>query len=364
MFRIRKLNTSHYQQMIHIMVTSPMKTPFIEVLFDKGPDISLINEVWSNKYNYYGVFSHNLLVGFGSRLEYDGYLNKGKCSFSYLGNFCIHPDYRQKGLFKKLVEFILEEAIQTENICFSIVLKGNAPVERYFSNKRYQFQGLLNFKVLDTYVTQSILITKRRKTSDDYQIQKATEHHKTQIINLLVSEFKRKNFAPIITKKTFENKINGTYNIHLNDYILAFKDSRIVGICGVWKMQKLKRTKIVRYKSWFQLMLIYYKLLSKIFKYPRLPQSGETLKEVYLTDLFVEENNPAILQAMLFNINNELKTKNYNLIHFAMSKTNPLLKATKPFFAVSTYSNIYATSKNLKLLSNEDGHPYIDIALI
>jgi hypothetical protein len=95
-----------------------------------------------------------------------------------------------------------------------------------------------------------------------------------------------------------------------------------------------------------------------------LPNSGETLKEVYLTDLFVEDNNPAILQAMLFSINNELKTNHYNLIHFALSKTNPLLKATKPFFSVSSYSNIYATSKNPKLLSTEVGHPYIDIALI
>ncbi|MCJ7468119.1 MAG: GNAT family N-acetyltransferase, partial [Maribacter sp.] len=153
MIRIAKLNKSHNQEMLHIMNASPMKTPFIEVLFDKGPNISLLNEVWAKKYSYYGIFDNTLLLGFGSCLEYDGYFDRSKYSFSYLGNFCIHPDYRQQGLFKKLTEFILQEAYKKENICFCLVLQGNTSIERYFKNKDFQFHGLRNFTVFATCVT-------------------------------------------------------------------------------------------------------------------------------------------------------------------------------------------------------------------
>ena len=79
-------------------------------------------------------------------------------------------------------------------------------------------------------------------------------------------------------------------------------------------MSRYKRTRILEYKGSFAWIRKIYKFISRIFKYPDLPKKGESLKEIYITDIVIKDRNPEVLESLLLRIYNEYRDKRYNMM--------------------------------------------------
>ena len=132
-------------------------------------------------------------------------------------------------------------------------------------------------------------------------------------------------------------------------------------------MSAVKRTRILKYKKGFKLVRLLYALISKILQYPDLPEKGDAIKEIYLTDVIIKDQNYLTLEALLKSIYNDYRKKKYNLINFGSYSNDPLLKAAKSFFSRPLRSNIYFSSNDSKKLIDNKidfSKPFVDMALI
>jgi len=367
MILLKKLDRTYNDAMLSILASSPMETHLMELFFDKSPDMFMLSDLWSDKHTYYGIFVDEILAGFGMYLIYKGFVGGQINEISYIGNFCIDKKYRGRGLFYQLAEHILKEYDQKGEFGFCMILQGNKSAERYFDERKRLLATMPVYQKIGSYETRSILITKRKRIINKYQIRKAEKTDVKSILNLLHLEYDKKMLAQEINVKIFNENISRRDGFNIENYLLAFDGQDLVGVCATWDMKSIRRTRILKYKRRILIIKMLYKIIASILGYPSLPKPGEALKEVYITHIAVIGKNPKILEALLRSIYNEFKMKKYNLIHFASFKNDPLLVAAKPFFSTPLYSNIYFSSKNDQLIqdsSNNIDKPYIDITLI
>ncbi|MEL0455401.1 GNAT family N-acetyltransferase [Flavobacteriaceae bacterium SZ-1-7] len=369
MVSIKKLDESYNQRMLEILSSTPMKTDLIELYFDMSPDLFRSNKFWSNQFSHYGILVDNLLVGFGKHVEFKGLINNKIENVSYFGNFCLHKDFRGKGLFKQLCEYLFDKVLNDSDIGFCAVLNGNMAVEKYFKDNTFRFSRHLSTIHFAELETRSLLITKKKKIVSVYKVIRGNPDNEEQIIDFLKKGFKERALAPKLSKTLFKKKLTPASGLSIQDYLIVYKEEKIVGVCAAWDIKNFKRTKVLKYKNQYKIVYHVFNVICKILRYPKMPKPGHDLKEVYVTDLMIADNEPKVFSTILSVINNEFKNKGYNLIHFSTYKNNPLLKGCKPFYSVPVYSNIYAFSKNIEALNElektkNEAKPYLDLALI
>jgi hypothetical protein len=364
---IKELDHSYNDQMLDILRSSPMETDNLYLHFDKSPDIFLPNELWSDRFQYYGIFVGDLLAGFGMHLKYKGFVSGKINDISYFGNFCIDKRFRNQGLFKELSEFMLNGLYRDTSFGYCLILEGNQSALKYFMRGERTLPSMPYYIKIGSYETRNILITRKRRENLKYQIRKAVNEDITQIISMLEDAYPSRILSSVINQDIFMNRLESRPDFGISNYYLAFEKGILVGLCAAWDISSFKRTRILKYKKWFFWIRLLYKFISILFHYPDLPDQGGSLREVYLTDLVIKNRNPEVLKNLLIPIYNEYRAKKYNLIYFGSYKGDPLLKAASSFFSKPLYSNIYFSAKDEQLLEHQSldfSKSLIDLPLV
>jgi hypothetical protein len=364
---IRKLDSSYNQKMLDIIRSSPIETNSLDLYFDKSPDFFLTTDLWSDRFQYYGIFFDNELAGFGMHLKYRGYIHAKIHEISYFGNFCIAKRYRKLGLFKQLSEYMLKELYSDTSFGFCLVLEENQPAQKYFREDKYCLPSMPAYKLIGSYETRNILITGKRRQKPGYIIRKAGKDDYKLISPLLAQEYSSRLLAPEINADIFRANLMKRPGLDINCYYLAFDNDKLVGICAAWDISSFKRTRILRYKNRFYWIRWFYNFFSEIFGYPVLPENAEALREVYVTDTVIIDRNPEVLKSLLERIYNEYREKKYNLMYFGSFRGDSLLKAVDSFNSISLQGDIYFSARDGHILKNGSvifDKPFIDIALI
>lgn len=364
---VKELDPSYNNKMLDILRSSPMETDDLELHFDKSPDIFLPNKFWSDRCQYYGIFVGDELAGFGMHLKYKGFVNGKITDISYFGNFCIDKRFRYRGLFKELSEYMLQELYQDTAFGYCLILEGNQSAQKYFTRGKHTLPSMPNYVKIGSYETRNILITWKRRENNKYHIRKAQNKDAAQIIYMLETEFPSRILSPYMNREIFRDHLKERPNFDISNYYLAFEKDNLAGVCATWDISSFKRTCILRYKKRFFWVRLFYKFISRLFQYADLPDQGEALREIYITDLVIKNRDSEVLKNLLFRIYNEYRKKNYNLIYLGSYKGDPLLKAADSFYSKPLYSNIYFSAKDERSLENQTidfSKPLIDIALI
>jgi len=364
---IKELDPSWNDKMLDILRSSPMETSDLDLHFDKSPNIFLPNKFRSERYKYYGIFMGDELAGFGMHLKYKGFVNGKITDISYFGNFYIDKRFRKRGLFKELSEYMLKELFQDTSFGYCLILEGNQSAQKYFVRGKYTLPSMPDYVKIGSYETRNILITRKRRENKKYHIRKARNEDTAQIISMLEAEMPSRILSTNINMDIFINRLVVRPGLDISNYYLAFEKDSLVGVCAVWDVGSFKRTRIIRYNRRFFWIRFFYKIISKIFRYPDLPDQGEPLREAYITDLVIKNRDPEVMKNLLLRIYNEYRKHNYNLIYLGSYKGDPLLKAAASFFSKPLYSTIYFSAKDGQSLGNKTidfSKPWIDIALI
>ena len=364
---VSELDHSHNQEMLDILEKSPMISSGLELHFDKSPDIFATTRLWSEDFKYFGVFVNDSLAGFGMYLTYTGYINHKPEKILYIGNFCIDPIHRKKGLLHRLGAYINHNVPHDCHAVFCMILQGNKRAERYFTPGSNLLSFLPITRTMLPYVTRSILILRPKKIPFDHLVRRASKSDIPEIDKFLRKVEKPEFLMPVANYDSMEKRLSMRTGLDIEDYFLAHKNGEMIGLCAAWDVSTFKRTRIIRYKGTMKIIRFIYKLLSRIFNYPDLPARGGAIKELYISDVLIVNDDVAVFRSLITGIYNTYQKKRYNLINVGSYKGDPLLNATKSFFSTSLNSNIYYSSlkgQELNLSDPNYSKPYVDIALI
>lgn len=360
------IDQEYNQEMLDILLDSPMESDGLTLCLDRTPDIFAIPTLFFNQYRAYGFFIDDHLKGFAMICRKSLYINGKPREIGYLANMYVLPEARKRGWLYKASEPLFREVLEQVGFGFATTVKGNLHTEPMIGRRIEKFPLIPHSRMIRDLVIKNILITFRKRSHATYSTRRATEQDIPAISLLLDEEYKTRLFGPVSDEKELRKTIAARPGFSVSDYYVAEKDDRIVGVCSAWDISMIRNIRVMAYRKKFRWFKIFYSVAAPFFGFPALPKPGEAFREVTLNDYAVEERDPAILEALLRRIYIDCRKKGYNMIQIASFQGDPLLKATRNFLSQPLGSRIIIGSSDPDFVEKEGidcSRPYIDIAL-
>ena len=219
----------------------------------------------------------------------------------YLSDLRVLEKYRGMRLARMIAEYISDvELNNPSRLMQSIVFSDNLDIKRFGNHPE---QTLSNMKhlwcyKLGDYKTSAIrLAATKRKHHPDYEVRRATLNDLPGMQELFDIEACRKNFYPTYR---FDQLADSYYHgLAINNFFLAFRTGKLVGITGSWDQCEMKQTRIVGYSGILHWCRPLLNILSRSMTGISLPKPGTKLLSFYLHTIVTMNNNPDIFRDLV-----------------------------------------------------------------
>jgi hypothetical protein len=362
-YEIRDIDERYNSQMLAILHASPVKAGGLGICFDKEPDMFAQPAIKYFLAKHVGLFDGEILKGFGSVGYYDALIGGVKEPIFYYHNFYVLPEARGQNFVFRAGMHFLEDHHDKNVAGFSIAMKGNKPVESYFTHP--VVDSMMTVKVLDSLEIKNIIFAFPKKNSTPFTVRQATIEDVPGIVFRLQAEYSQRLFGNVVTLDNFLLSLTKR-KLQIENYFLAIaSNGRIKGVCAAWDCSAFRQTRVVHYNKSFWPDLLGYKALSAVLPMAPFPKEGQCFRELTLLDSAVENRDPAIMHALLCGIYRFYQGQNFHYINWGSCGSDPLLKAVKGFWHRSTESSIVLIAHPSKQLADTLIRlPYVDIALL
>lgn len=360
------IGPEYNQEMLDILLDSPMESDGLSLCLDRSPDIFAIPALFFEQHKAFGFFIGDRLAGFAMICRKNLYVNGLPREIGYLANMYVRPDGRKRGWLYKASEPLFREVLEEVGFGFATTVKGNRNTEPMIGRRIQKFPFIPHSVIIKDLIIKNILITFRKRSKSHYLIRQATDSDIPEIARLLDDEYRNRLFGPVMKEAELRKTIATRPGFSISDYYLAEKDDRVIGVCSAWDLSQIRNVRVMAYRGQYRLIKVFYGIVAPLLGFPPLPKPGEAFREITLNDFAVENHDPSILEALLCRIYIDYRKKGYNLIQIASFTGDPLLGATRKFFSQPLFSRIIIGSSDPDLVEKEGidcSRPYIDIAL-
>lgn len=362
---VKEINETFNEEILDIIRRSPISTNDFTLHFDRAPKFFSLSKAGFEYSRYAGLFINGILKGFVGTSYYDGMVNGKKESIIYYTNLYVLPEARKRGFFFSSSEVLMKNKYKNARLGLTVVMKGNANANKLIGRRAEEYPLSFYSRICGDLTVHNILISLRKRKSKAHIVRKATLADTQTIVALLQKNLEGRSFAPIIDKDSFLNNIDRRPNFSIENYYVAEKEGKIVGVCGAMDLNPLKRTRVIVYKGKLRLIRFIYMLLRPILGMPPLPKKGESFKDVTLIDYACENNDPSIMESLIRAIYLEYRKLNFNSIIFGSYSDDPLLDAVRKFHSTKVESNILLGCESEELLSSVTVEkPYVNVAFL
>jgi hypothetical protein len=368
MYRISYLDKSFNGQMLEILRSSPITTDAITLCFDRQPDIFKLPEIKYEQFKYLGFFRENTLEGFAMNGYHQAMINGKPESVFHFTDLYIKPESRAKGFSYRISDYFYRETYNNTRLGYGIIMEGNNEALRLIGRRHPRFPYMPWARFINKLEVKSIVLAWPVKEDSLYEIRHATAEDIPTIVKLLNEEHKNRLFGMCYSEKTFQSLISKRPGFTIDNYYLAlnkFKD--VCGVCAAWDCNSFKQNRVIRYGKKFLPARIGHWILEGLYRLPSLPATGDSFRDITITDYAVKGRDPNIMKALLKMIYNDYRKKGYHTMIWGSSIDDPLLKAAGGFFQQSVISNIILFGTTPELIEDEGINkymPYIDVACL
>ena len=262
----------------------------IEVSFEREPSYFKalaiqgdLHEIGTIRDRYTGR-----IIGSGSRVMRRGFLNGHATDVGYLGDLRIEAAHRSGTLAARLYRslqsrdkwcdwyytVIFEENTQALNT----IAKGRAGLPTYHDCGRMLCPGVELRGKLPRLLIPGIVLRQARK--DDIP----------GIVACLNRNLVRRQFSIVHEIEHFQNGQRWR-GLKPEDFHLAVKDGKIVGVIAAWDQSAFKQTRIVQYHGHWRWLAPLSRWLAPLRRAPGLPVPGECLSYFYACCIAVDDDN-------------------------------------------------------------------------
>jgi len=361
-YQLLPIDESYNSQMLPILEASPIHAGGLSVLFDKSPDLFRIPGMKYSPNHHIGFFEDKKLKGFASMGFYDAYVQGQVEKVFTFYHFYLLPEARGKRLAELAMKEFFAQIPANVNYGLTVTMKGNRPAESYIGRQVHDWMP--PSRTLDELVVKSILFSFPLRNKTKYTVTNADMDDIPEIVNLLNSEHRQRDFGLPFEEINFVKVLNKRNLDIINYYVARDRKGEIRGVCLAWDCGSFRRTKVLKYTADFYPALLAYKAMEKVFPMAPFPAKGESFREITITDYAVANRDPEIMHALLGEIYYRNLSREYHFMNFASCRTDTLLKAARGFWHKDIVSHIAFTSLDQQRYSIPARLPYIDIAFL
>lgn len=252
----------------------------------------------------------------------------------YVYDLRVHPQYRKRGIGKRLTDTLMEEMGRFDCL-YTLIAGGN---EKALSLATRNF----DMKVVAPLTYFVIPVYKEYAITEGFKFKTAAEVHELFLKNNPDLEF--------VPKFDAAKLIGWVSSLTL--------DEPEQGGCSIWTNEKLLMEQVVRIPLSLRLMKMIGAPLRPFIKMPSIPKPNEILQSWFLFDFYgKDQTSVSNLLALVNNLASKNKKKYLYILPGSNNPMNELLKAT----SVKMFKFPYAFLAKGERIPDETDNLYVDV---
>jgi len=305
------------------------------------------------------------LIGLGSRLVNDAFINGTKQRIGYLADLRLHPDYRGGTALVRAYRYLRKlHMADPLPLYYSMILEENRPALRALTAARC---GLPVYRDVGRFLAPAIYLDlpKRPISVEGISFRRAREQDLQQVFDFIAAHAPDKQFAPALSVADMHTpRLRGLSG---DDFFLAVRGDRIVGTIAAWDQTAFRQTCVERYNKGLSMMRPIYNALSRFTAFKPLPPPGSRVPCFYLAFINIEGNDPALFRSLLRFVYNHRRKGRWSYFIAGLHETDPLSKVLLEYRRIDVAGRLFVVHYPEDRSSYEqlDGRiPYVEIAMI
>ncbi|MFL2575359.1 MAG: hypothetical protein ACJ0QC_06280 [Flavobacteriales bacterium] len=185
-----------------------------------------------------------------------------------------------------------------KKINFTTIIKDNIYAQKVISKSRVGLPDYNKIGVNKTFAIKPCNST-RYKNLHDITIQKGIDGFSIErVVSFINENGKKKNFFPVITKDLIEN--NCLKDFSKDDFFIAHKNNKILGIVGCWDQSKFKKSVVKGLSKKYKLLRLFNNyFLTHFLNTPTIPNVKQNINAFYLNLVVVKENDHDVFSCII-----------------------------------------------------------------
>ncbi len=340
----------------------------VVVTYEREPDYFLgcnaMGRFWQ-----VGVARHNpsgRIAGLACRSTRPMYVNGMREEVGYLSQLRVDRQFRGRWLVAFGMKFARELHGDGRVSGYITTIIANNDVARGILVERPRDHHP-TYREIGRLDTIAIILRRPRPAEPSpYVIERGSPDCLEEIVDFLNAEGRRKQFFPAYEVADFQAGTT-TPGFDLNDFFLARRNGKLVGVAALWDQSAYKQTVVRRYSRGLRFGRPFYNAISRIAGGQPLPAIGEAVHYVYASFICTEGNRPEVFAAILRRLYNEAAARGYAYLLVGLDSRDPLLAAAKSYPHISYPSNLFTVcfDEAGEFHAKLDGRlPHIEIATL
>lgn len=324
-----------------ILYNNPMEGD-IQIAFQRKPNYfdAIMTEGSFNQTIVARNTKKDEIAGMGSRSIKLGFVNGRIVPIGYLSSLRIRKEYRNSSILGRGYAYLKRlHQDKRARLYLTTIIHDNKKVRQLLTSKR---ANLPMYHDVGEYRTFAIQLShKKKEITNGVMINRATKSDLDMIIDCLHRNGREKQFYPYYRKEDFTSDQRQMKDFRLEDFYVAKKQGRIVGMLGKWDQGRYKQTIISGYSKRMQLVRPVYNYLAKITKHPPLPKPETQLTFFYVSFIAIDGNDPSIFATLLRQLYNDSIGNGYSYMMVGLCEKDSLLEAIQDYVSIEYKSRVY-----------------------
>ena len=304
------------------------------------------------------------IVGLGTRSVSPAFVNGEATSLGYLADLRLEPPYRGGMLIARGYRFLRHLHGDRRAQLYSTVIFGDnhAALTTIASGRaglpRYHDQGIVHCPGINIRGIEPAI-------DGECEIVRGSEERLPAIVECLNRNNSRRQFAPVHTTEMFRN--NRWLDFRIEDFHVAVRGGKVVGVVGCWDQSSFKQTRIAAYSGRLRWMVPLANTLLPFTNAPRYPKAGGEVAYFYISFIAVDGDDLQVFRALLRNAYNSAVGGKYMYAILALHERNPLLPALRDYSLTRFDARLFCVSfdDGKDFVPELDGRvPYVEAATL
>lgn len=252
----------------------------------------------------------------------------------YACDLRVEAAYRGGKVFPTVIREFMRFMQKHEHIdmMYSAVLSNNTRGRNALLHQGRKRDGQPLAQVMTPYNMTSIQFVGVRKSSDP-RVQRAQNSDLQALVDFLAAQQKQRFLGHVVNEDWLDQRLKAWPGLRLEDFfVLKDGDGRVLACAAPWDTApNLRCSRVQAYQGPMRWLKLAYNAEARLRGFSTLPQVGERFRFQYLTHLEVQDNDPALLNALLRGIYNELRSHPLHFMSLMIPQGSPLEKGLTGF---------------------------------
>jgi len=307
------------------------------------------------------------LVGFGCRSIMPRFVNGRPEAIGYLSTLRILREHRKRGLMARGHAYLrrLHRDGRT-GLYLVTIAESNRMAEELLRSGRANLPGYHFAGRFHTMAMPMAGRPRRPRADDGIQVRPARREELPLIVEWLRAEGPRRQFFPLYERDDFEGAEGLFKDLRVDDLLLAWRGTRIVGTLAGWDQTGFRQTVVHSYGRLLGALRPAYNAWARWRGRPALPAPGAPIRSLTASLPVVHGDDPRVFAALVDAIRARAAGR-YPYLMLGLHERDPLLAAARRWEATWYTTRLYLVCWNdgEALRSGLDGRPpYLELGCL